>query len=250
MIRVRVPAKIATLVLLLAARLPATQIVPPQELPVDTNAGALIKRVRAAIGDEAAWNAAAMVTRTGTMEFVDDGKKFNMKAIEGRGDLNLTTITSGAQFVGAGGCDGNSSWERTENGVRVHTGDESQEGLDDCRYLSDIDLAGYKEVKVSAKARQAEKEFYLVDAYTRAGRHYVLTVNAQTFLPEAVIQQKHEEGHAYTRATVLSDYRRVGGLLIPHVMEIKNGSMRMVVRFESVLVSPTLDKSIFARPKS
>jgi hypothetical protein len=218
------------------------------ELPVDITGPALVKKVRAAIGDEASWAAAAMVTSKGIVEV--SGQTLKIEMAEGLGDLAIGTFTAEGKLVSATGCDDAVSWEQDDEGVTVHEGDELKEGLDDCRYLSEQDLTGYKEVKVTGKARQGENEFYMVDAYGPTGLHTVLTIDAKTFLPQAVISQRHIEGQLVTQTMVMSDYRRAGGLLMPHLVQGKVGTLRMAIRLESVVVSTTLDKARFVRPKS
>ena len=217
-----------------------------QELPVDVTAPELVKRVRAAIGDEAAWTAVASMKSVGTIEM--DGQSLTLENLEAKGDLNVGTMKVDGAVVSATGCDGKVSWERDENGVRVHEGAELTEGLDDCRFLSDIDLSGYKEIKVAGKAKQGPLTFYLVDAFTARGGHDVITIDAATWMPHSMIVQRHDGGEKITMAAVYSDYRRVSGLLMPHTIKAKFGSVKATIAFTSIVANPPFDKSVFARP--
>jgi hypothetical protein len=217
-----------------------------QELPVDVTAAELVKRVRAAVGDEAAWEAIAARKSVGSVEIGD--QSLALEVIEARGDRALITMKQGDALISATGCDGKTSWEQDEEGVRAHTGAELTEGLDDCAFLNDVDLASYKEIKVAGKARQGERIFYLVDAYTARGLHDVLTIDASTYLPYAAISQRRDDGKLVTVAMVFSDYRRVSGLMMPHLMNGKFGGAKFTMTLTSIVVNPPIDGRIFALP--
>lgn len=218
-----------------------------QELKVDISSEDLVRRVRAAIGDDAAWKAVTATISKGSIE-IEGMPPGTFEEIAASPDRCVTKITLSDQPMALQGSDGHVAWEKDAEGVRELQGDELKEGLEDCVFLSDFDLRAYKDVKVAGKARQGDFGFYLVDTYTTRGSHVVLTIDSTTFLPAMSVVQRHIESKPMAIAVVFKDYRDVGGLKLPHLLASKLGGMRMTIKLSSIAVVPPPDVTTFSKP--
>jgi hypothetical protein len=68
----------------------SAQAPPVEELTVDITSAGLVKKVRAAVGDESAWSAVRTLRVTGTIDFA--GQTLAIDGIESQGDLTVTTL--------------------------------------------------------------------------------------------------------------------------------------------------------------
>jgi len=228
----------------------AAQAPQVQQLPVDISPADLGKRARAAIGDEQAWKSVTSTVSRGVIEIQGIDKVGTIEEIEASPNLSYMRLAIPGVIDSSQGCDGRVAWEKDGEGVRELEGVELKEALDDCLFLASLDMERtYKELKVAGKARQGDLEFYLVDAYTRTGDQQVLTIDSRTFLPVMVVSQRHIDGKVVPLPMVTKDYRDVGGLRLPHLLNSKLGGSRITIRFTSIEANAPFDKALFSKPK-
>lgn len=222
-----------------------------RELPVDISGPELQKRVRAAIGSEGAWSRVKTLKSRGTLEIegIEGAGTFEeLKGEGGRVVVRMSMPGGGGETLE--GCDGSRAWEKDDDGARDLKGVELVEALEDCVFLAPFDLARvYKEITVAGKASQNANEFYLVDAVRPSGNKEVLTINALTYLPILAMARRHIEGQLVAIPVVMSDYRDVAGLKLPHVLKSKIGSTRVTITISSYEANAPLDPAAVSRPK-
>lgn len=222
-----------------------------RELPVDISGPELRKRVRAAIGQEDAWSHVKTLRSRGALEIegVEGAGTFEeLKGEGGRVRLRISMPGGGGETLE--GCDGPVAWEKDDEGVRDLKGAELVEALDDCVFLAPFDLDSvYKEITIAGKASQNGDEFYLVDAVRPSGNKEVLTIHARTYLPILALARRHIEGRLVPVPVVMSDYRDVAGLKLPHVLKSKFGSTRVTLTISSYEANVPLDPAAVARPR-
>ena len=229
--------------------LPAQQKPAVRELPVDITAEELRARVEAAIGGAEAWKRVVSTVSRGVVEIEGVGKgKFE----EYRRSPNLafTRIVMDAGEESLEGCDGKIAWEKDSEGARALEGTLLREALYDCDFLHPFALGrSYKQLKIVGKAAQQEQEFYLVDAFRAGGEKEVLTILAGSYLPQLLVVQRQMEGQTITIPVVMSDYRSIGGLKLPHLLVSKLGGTKLTLRFDSIDANAPFDDAIFRLPK-
>jgi outer membrane lipoprotein-sorting protein len=71
-------------------------------------------------------------------------------------------------------------------------------------------------------------------------------LDAGDYLPAVRVSQTFELGQFYEQRTYFSDYREVGGLRLPHSLEIEFGSRYQAMEVESVELDVDLDDRVFA----
>jgi hypothetical protein len=85
----------------------------------------------------------------------------------------------------------------------------------------------------------------------KAGDVKTYFIDAQKYLPlmvRTVSTSGPNKGQSVE--TVMSDYKNVDGLMIPHTLEQKlNGQTGMIIKTEKTELNPTFDKAIFSFPK-
>jgi hypothetical protein len=94
------------------------------------------------------------------------------------------------------------------------------------------------------------RQAYKLEVTSRGGDVRHVWVDAQTFLDVRVDGTRRMDGRLRPVLTALRDYRSVGGVMIPHLLETTvegvPGSERIVV--EKVALNPALAADRFARP--
>jgi hypothetical protein len=236
--------------LLWAPASPGQQKTPIRQLPVDITIDELRLRVEAALGDASAWKSVVSTVRRGVVEIEGVEQPGRVEEVGRAPNLSFTRMLLPGGEESLEGCDGKIAWEKDSEGVRELKGDELRGALYDCEFLQPFALGRtYKVLKLAGKAAQGERVFYMVDAFRSGGEQEVLTIDAKSFLPELVLIQRYIEGKRVAIPIVMSDYRSVGGLKLPHLMHSKIGATKITIRFTSIEHNTKIDNAIFALPK-
>jgi hypothetical protein len=221
------------------------------QVPLDITSDALRAKVMAAIGSPGAWKAVVSLRSRGTLQITGLEGEGTVEEVSRTPNLAQvrTVLPSGEESLE--GCDGRIAWEKDATGVRELKGAEKKEALLDCEFLAPFAMDRiYQEWKVSGKGAQKDLEFYLVDAVRRGGDKEVLTIDARTYLPIMAVAERTIEGQRLPLPVVLSDYRDVGGLKLPHLLRTKIGETTITVRLSSIEANVAIDDAAFAKPKS
>lgn len=76
-------------------------------------------------------------------------------------------------------------------------------------------------------------------------------LDAEYFIPIKISASREMQGQTIEAETLLSDYKDVGGLLMPHSMEVRSGAMPgggQTITIDVIEMGVDLDDSIFAMP--
>jgi outer membrane lipoprotein-sorting protein len=115
-------------------------------------------------------------------------------------------------------------------------------------------LVDYKEkghtVELVGKEQVEGADAFKLKVTLKGGDVRHIYLDAETYLEikmeaKRVIQGSEVEGESY-----LSDYKEVGGMMMPHVMEsgAKGAPQRQKLIFEKIELNPELDDALFAMP--
>lgn len=84
----------------------------------------------------------------------------------------------------------------------------------------------------------------------QSGDEKIYFIDAKNYLPLLLRISSMAPAKTQVVESILSDYKAVDGLLIPHTIESKiNGEAGMVIKADKVELNPKLDKTIFSFPK-
>jgi outer membrane lipoprotein-sorting protein len=98
------------------------------------------------------------------------------------------------------------------------------------------EIEGTKCFKIKLKRKIGDEKIYFFDAEN------FVPLMVRSFLSSGPMKGQAVE-------TVLSDFKEVEGIMIPHTIEQKmNGQVGMTIKAEKVELNPTVDKSIFSFP--
>ena len=170
-----------------------------------------------------------------------------------RRDLTLQGITLSRGF------DGQNGWEKTpvqgssESTVNVLKGQE----LDELRTEADFDgtLMGYKEkgykIELTGKEAVDGKDTYRLKVTLKDGVVRNIFIDAASFLEVKVAGTTQRDGVAMDFELVLSDYRKVDGIMFPFSFEDRQpsgGPANQKLSLEKVEFNIAIDDSSFALP--
>jgi hypothetical protein len=129
--------------------------------------------------------------------------------------------------------------------------DESREA----REQADVDLSplvdsaakGYT-IELAGREVRGEREYWKLIVKARDGTPRAVFLDPKTCLAVRSEEQRVLEGQIQDFVTIIGDYRTVGGLLFPFLLEVgpKASEERQRVVFEKVEINPPLDDARFA----
>lgn len=238
-----------------AAKAPAAKkLAPPAALP----APEIVDRNIAARGGLAAWRAVTTLTMTGEM---DAGGKQEVKLPfvmslkrPHKSRLVLTFQDQAAVQV----WDGAQGWKvrpyLNRNEVEPYTAAEARSAavageldgplVDFATKGTQVELAGTEVVE--------GKYAYKLKLTLKGGEQRNLWIDAASFLEVKIDGEPRRMDGRMRQVTVFyRDFKRVGGLLLPHTMETVvekvKGSHKLAIK--TIAINPPLDDSLFARPQ-
>jgi outer membrane lipoprotein-sorting protein len=94
------------------------------------------------------------------------------------------------------------------------------------------------------------RDAYKLKLTLKYGDQLTLWIDAQTFLDVRLAVQHSFAGKERTVVTTMSDYRKVGNLMLPFTLEdrVAGAAMTQRIDIQQVSVNPTLPDSRFAKP--
>jgi len=207
----------------------------------------VLARARAALGGDAL---AALEGSRAKLRFETQGLSGSGERIEDhrsgrfveRADLGVIRV--------AEGFDGTAPWSiEGNNPARVERGaDAIAAALSDAyrRTFSHLTRRRAGELQALDERVEGERRFALVRVAPAGGRAFELWLDANTWLPDRVIEQSPTD----TLTTTFGDWRRVGGVAFPFALRESNGDAKYDTRIavESIELGAGADAADFAVP--
>jgi hypothetical protein len=113
-------------------------------------------------------------------------------------------------------------------------------------WLAGMKAAG-RTVELAGKENVKDSPAYKLNVVSKTGPAYTYYIDVRTFLPVKVVTRSTAEGTIMLLATFPGDYRKVAGIMLPHVSEAR-------IQDETVQINPEyeinvlLEDSIFKMP--
>lgn len=239
------------------AALALAQATPAANLEtVASTVEAIVARNVAARGGLDAWRAVRSLRMSGRMD-VGQGLQapFTLQLKRPR-KMRLEFVFDGQMVVQA--YDGNAGWKRQpylgRGGFALMDAEELERAAAQAELegpLIDYRAKGHAVELVGQEVVEDREAFKLeVNLSTGAVRH--LYLDAETFLEVKVDGTRQIRGEEKTLETFFRDYKRVGGLLVPHTLETRldgaPSSQSLLV--DAVELNPKLADGLFAPPAS
>jgi len=101
--------------------------------------------------------------------------------------------------------------------------------------LGTEDVAGTTAYKLKLTVATGEESFYYIDTDSYRAIQTVATRDIQ--------------GAPTQITTHFEDYKEVGGLVMPHTIEVTNPMFSQTITFTSIEVNPTIDDAVFVMPE-
>ena len=201
-------------------------------------------------GGKAAYTKLHGQKMTGTMEFPAMGLKGKLIIYSAEPDKQYFEV----EFEGVGkmqeGSSGDIAWANSAmQGPRIKEGGEKAESLMRAKFNAELNWRDqYKTVETVGLETVDGKECYKVLATPKSGNprtlwydktsNLMVKMSAVTETPQGDIQSD----------TTMSDYRKVGEVLVPHKMTIQAGPMEISMTVDSVQINPEIPKNTFDVP--
>lgn len=237
---------------------PASAPVPAPNLPKLT-AAQIVEKNEAARGGVGAWRAVQTMTVTGKLDAggkVDTLLPFKMQVKrpdKQRLSLDFAGHTAVQVF------DGEHGWKLRPFMNRRDPEPYSPEELQKARTappfegrLIDSAAKGTK-VELEGTEMVEKTPTYRLKVTTKQGQTQHIWIDGSTFL-EAKVEdaQHHFNGKMRKVETYYRDYRRVGGILVPYVLEtrVDTAPQPRAMTIEKVVLNEKMDDSLFGKPAS
>ena len=210
----------------------------------------LLARAKQAAGG-AAWDAVRILRTTAKVE--TGGLSGTAESWEDAVAGRWTESFRLGPVTGGGGFDGESAWSRDASGqVTIDSGGEGRATAANEAYRRSFSWwfperrAG--SVKLAGERADGDRRFLVVEIRPEGGRPFELWLDAETLLADRTVEDTGRE----VRTVLLSDYREVGGVKLPHRSRATNGDARfdVVVEVERIEVNPAVDAARFAVPEA
>lgn len=165
----------------------------------------------------------------------------------------LTVLAIGEVFNATQGFDGTTAWSSDNlQGTRVLEGVEAALQRRDAVFAGDARWRElWQRAELAGEQQLSGRAVYAVRLIPKAGEGNPLTIyyDKETFLPagsETVIESVQG---TFPVKIALGDYRRVGGLMVPHSIDQQISAMTMKVAISSVEFDVPVDDARFAMPR-
>ncbi len=229
--------------------LPATGPAFGQDAKLPKGDEILDKYIKATGGKEAYKKINNRVIK-GTFEMPAQGMKGTINIHAARPNLYYTVVEIPNMMKQERGTDGKIAWERQSMmGARILEGEERDQFIRETVFDSEVDWRKlYKKAETvgveDIDGKPAHKIKLTIDDTNTMTAYYDKTSN---LLVKTVMIHKTQMGDMPVE-TYISDYKKVGGLLIPHKHRQVVMSMEQLLTFDSFEVNVKMDKKRFALP--
>jgi hypothetical protein len=223
---------------------------PPKLRPAEEILDDYVK----ALGGEAAWKRHKSVHMKRKLEV----KGMQIAGVEERyataSDKSLSVTTLGGMGTFRQGSDGKVAWsEDPINGLRILAGSEAEEAKIDNSWNAEVQLKGlYQKVRAvpPPEAPPTGKKYECIELTPKLAKPAITCFDAETHL--RVLQKGT---HATPQGEVpyrvmLSDWRVVDGMNLPHSEEMTAGPMTLQTKVIELKFDEKLDPKLFLPPKA
>lgn len=154
-------------------------------------------------------------------------------------------------LTGVEGFDGKVSWSQEQDGsVNVSESQSARESSANDAFRRARAFWYHQrwpaEVRAQDAQQQGSRRFRVLRFHPEGGRPFDMWIDAATSLVDRTV----EPGATLTTTTFFSDYRKVGGILLPHVVRISTGEKKydQVFRTQRVEINPEFKEQRFEVP--
>lgn len=223
-------------------------LVAPAIAAPDPRVADILARSKAAAGGTAWDNVRFIRTKT---QIETSGLKGPGESLEdARTGAFVDTYKLGA-FSGASGYDGKTAWEQDSSGqVAIQGSDDQRHGAVNEAYRRSHAYWYTDRAKAviayGGETPDAGRKFHVLKITPEGGRPFDLWIDAKTFLIDRVTERTAQE----LRTTFSSDYRTVGGRLVPFFTRQTNGETKYdtIIKTDSVAFENDAPQTAFAPP--
>ncbi len=208
-----------------------------------------------AIGGLAAWQGLQSVKVTGKMAIPMMGLEAPLTIMQKRPfKARIEFVIQGMSGVQA--YDGETAWMQMPFMGSPDPQPAPEEMASQIREQADIDgvLVGWKEdghsVVLQGKEVVDGTEAYKLQVTLDTGEVSVYYLDAEYYLPIKTVSKRMMQGMETEITTVLGDYKKVGGLLMPFSIEVSSPMGDQTLTFETVEVNVAMADDLFAMPKN
>jgi len=114
--------------------------------------------------------------------------------------------------------------------------------------LVDYAAKGSK-VVLAGKEDVAGKPAYKLKVDKKSGKTETIYVDAASFMEVKSVAMRKIMGNDTELETFVSDFRPVGGVLMPHVIDSKSeGNSVMTINIDKIEANPAIDDTVFKMP--
>ncbi len=210
---------------------------------------ALMEKSLEAAGGKAVFAKLHTTVLSGTMEMPAMNLKGTLKNYRAEPDLSLTEI----ELPGIGkmteGHDGQVAWAyNAMQGPSLKQGEEKLQAVRGARFHTEDWKADYKAVRTLGLETFDGRECYKVELAPHQGEPFVQYLDRKTGLPAGMTMTAKTAMGDIKAETVISDYRKVEGTLVPHKITQKAAGQVVVITFETITYNVAIPKETFALP--
>ena len=205
--------------------------------------------VKATGGKDAYQKVSNRVTR-GRLEMPAQGIKGTIESYEARPNLSYSVLEIAGAMRQERATDGKVAWERhSMTGIRFLEGKELEQFMREAVFDSDVHWRKlYQKAETIGVEDIDGKPAYKVELTIKDDKKMTAYYDTKSnLLVKSVMTVKAPMGEMLVE-TYISDYRKVGDLLIPHKQRQAVMGMEQVLTFDSIEVNVKLDKNRFALP--
>jgi len=224
------------------------QLAAQEPLP---QAGAILDKYIQATGGRAAYEKLRSEVRTGSMEIVGKGITFKLTLYRAAPSKSYMVL----EVPGVGkmeeGTDGQVAWSLSAlQGPRVKEGDERAQALLGAAFNADLRWRDfYKSAETQGTEEVNGQSCYKVLITTKEGLQQTRYYDKKSgLLVKATMIAKTQMGEIPTES-VVSDYKTVDGILIPHKTFMKVLGQEILMTLESLKTNVEIEESRFQAPE-
>lgn len=213
----------------------------------------LVQQHIAATGGQESWDALQSITTTGNLEI--QGMSLGMTIKQKRPNMSRSDVDAmGMMFVN--GYDGETAWtinpmmSTKPQKLPAEVAAISKESADMDGVLIGYADQGYTLEYLGEEAVR-DKNTHKLKVMRPEMSDVTVYLDAETYL---IVRQDGEgvdgqTGNIIPTTTYMSDYREVGGVLMPFSMEVVQGGQTLRLNLQDATANPEIDDTIFAFPE-
>jgi outer membrane lipoprotein-sorting protein len=92
-------------------------------------------------------------------------------------------------------------------------------------------------------------DVYKLKLTRNTGDEAVYFINSSTYLPMKIQVEVAAQGMPMTVETIMSEYKEIDGIKMPHKIETRSAGMSVTVMIDKIIFNSPMDDSIFEKPK-